>query len=190
MGRERRKDRDRSELECFVLGVVWQLGPCSAYELRVHMARSPSTQWSGSAGAIYPLVRRLEKQRLLASKKTWNGRRASRLYRITPAGRRVLRRWIGPPLSPAAVTVSYDPLRSRARFLSLASPADREAWIVAAGRALDQVEARVRAWEAEFAQGVEPFAVGLTQSGELDVAARRKWLAQLRKASARTGVRS
>jgi len=183
MGRERRQERNRSELECFVLGVVWQLGPCTAYELRVHMARSPSTQWSGSAGAIYPLVKRLAKQRLLAARQVWNGAREGRLYRITPAGRRMLRRWIGPPLSPAAITVSYDPLRSRARFLRLVSPAEREAWIAAAGRALDEVEARVRAWEAEFAAAVEPFAVGLTQSGEIEVAGRRRWLALLRKAT-------
>lgn len=182
-------DRAHSELECFVLGVVSQLGPCSAYEVRVHMARSPSTQWSGSAGAIYPLVGRLEREGLLLVKETWRGRRASRRYRLSASGRRVLRRWIGPPLSPAAVTVSYDPLRSRARFLALLSATERAAWIAAARRALDEAEAKVRDWEGSLPLRDELFAASLTSSGELDVRARREWLGVLEKAVRAAGRR-
>ena len=58
--------RTTSELEGAVLGVIWQEGPCTAYTIRKQFVASPSPQWSGSAGAIYPLVRRLEKKRLLA----------------------------------------------------------------------------------------------------------------------------
>ena len=44
------RTRSWSELECFVLGLIWQLGPVSAYAVRTQMQKSPSTQWSGSAG--------------------------------------------------------------------------------------------------------------------------------------------
>ena len=96
-----------SELECFVLGLVWQIGPCSAYELRRHMQSSPSTQWSGSAGAVYPLVQRLERQKLLKGQSRRTGRRARREFSITSSGLARLRAWVGPPFAPEVVTVTY-----------------------------------------------------------------------------------
>lgn len=186
-----RKKTDRSELESFVLGLIWQLGPCSPYSLRRHMAQSPSTQWSGSAGAIYPLVARLEKQGLLASESGTTGRRERREYRITSAGKRALRAWIGPPLADAAISVSYDPLRSRARFLGLLTKDERRAWIDGAKRALDEVASRVDAWDREFARAAsgqaDPFAACLTASGRIDVAGRRKWLMHVARASDAAG---
>jgi DNA-binding PadR family transcriptional regulator len=167
----------RSELEGFVLGLIWQLGPCSPYELRRHMQESPSTQWSASAGAIYPLLRRLERSALVGSRAERTGKRERREYRITPRGLRALREWVGPPLAPEAVTVAHDPLRSRARFLKALTPRERQAWIAAAREALDEVERRVRAWSRERA-GDEAAGI-MTLSGELDVRSRREWLRAL-----------
>lgn len=164
----------RSELEGFVLGLVWQLGPCSPYDLRRHMQASPSTQWSASAGAIYPLLRRLESLGLLRSKARRTGKRARREYELTPRGLAALQRWVGPPLAPEAVTVAHDPLRSRARFLGALTPAQRTAWVASARAALDEVQRRVREWDATFGTG--PGGAAMTASGELDVRSRREWL--------------
>ena len=164
-----------SELEGFVLGLVWRHGPCSPYELRRQMQRSPSTQWSASAGAIYPLIQRLEKSGLLRSKAKSNGKRERREYEVTEKGVKALRAWVGPPLADEAVTVAHDPLRSRARFLEVLPKGERMKWIEAARRALDEVEKRVREWESEFGAD-EPGAAMMTLSGELDVKSRREWL--------------
>lgn len=173
--------RRHSELECFTLGLVWQLGPCSPYEIRRHMQASPSTQWSGSAGAIYPLMARLEKQGLLSARSARNGARRRREYSITPQGVAVLRSWVGPPLSPEVITVAHDPLRSRARFLELLTPAQRQAWVNAAREALDEVERRVLAWDKAHAPlGVA--ATIATSSGGLDVSSRRSWLGHVERA--------
>lgn len=171
--------RRYSELECFVLGLVWQLGPCSAYDVRRHMTRSPSTQWSASAGAIYPLVRRLQRRGLLSGKAERNGRRARRVYAITPAGLKALRAWIGPPLAAEAVTVAYDPLRSRARFLGALSKEQRAAWAEAARAALDEVEQRVRAWDEAYSGTGDAFSALLTRSGHLDLESRRRWIEEI-----------
>jgi DNA-binding PadR family transcriptional regulator len=172
--------RRRSELECFVLGLAWQLGPASPYEVRRHMQESPSTQWSGSAGAIYPLMRRLERAGLLTSHAERDGKRRRREYRITPKGLNALRAWIGPPLGPEAVTVAHDPIRSRARFLAALPPARRREWLAAARAALDQVERLVRAWSDRYAaagnQELSRAARLMTRSGEIDVESRRRWL--------------
>lgn len=168
----------RSELECFVLGLVWQLGPSSPYDVRRHMRASPSTQWSASAGAIYPLFQRLERQGLLASEPSARGKRERRLYAITTPGLRELRAWIGPPLRDEAVTVTHDPLRSRVRFLGALTPAQRSRWLRAAMDALDEIEQKIRAWD-EACATLDPYAAHMTVCGLADLAARRDWLQKL-----------
>lgn len=168
----------RSELECFILGLVWQLGPSSPYDVRRHMRASPSTQWSASAGAIYPLFQRLERQGLLASESSARGKRERRLYAITATGLRELRAWIGPPLRAEAVTVTHDPLRSRVRFLGALTPAQRSRWLRAATDALDEIERRIRAWD-EACATLDPYAAHMTVCGLADLAARRDWLGKL-----------
>ncbi|MBX3366992.1 MAG: PadR family transcriptional regulator [Phycisphaeraceae bacterium] len=168
----------RSELESFVLGLIWQLGPCSPYDVRCHMMRSPSTQWSASAGSIYPLVQRLERQRLLSSKASSKGLRARRVYSITPSGLRALRAWIGPPIRAEAITVSHDPLRSRVRFLGALTPSQRARWVKAASEALDRLESQIAAWDEAHAS-LDPYASLMTVCGRADVASRRAWLAAL-----------
>lgn len=162
----------RSELEGFVLGLIWEMGPCSPYELRRQMRSSPSTQWSASAGAIYPLVRRLEKLGFVRSLAKKTGKRARREYQVTASGTRALRAWVGPPLAREAITVAHDPLRSRARFLAALSHKERVAWVKAARAALDEVERRVRDWTPAAGQSAEM----MNLSGELDVSSRRRWV--------------
>ena len=164
------------------MGLVWQSGPCSAYDVRVWLAKSPSTQWSASAGAIYPVLRRLEKRGLVSARAEKDNVRRRRLYKITQSGLGVLRNWVGPPMAPDAVTVSYDPLRSRARFLACLNPARREQWITAADESLAAVERNVADWHARLGDAAGIFERSMTRSGELDCKARRQWLRELRQA--------
>lgn len=171
----------KSELECFVLGLVWQHGPCSPYQVRRILLDSPSTRWSGSAGAIYPLVRRLEGQGYLTSKAQRDGKRRRREYAVTAKGRQALRRWIGPPIAKQAITVTTDPLRSRARFLGVLSPRERKAWIAEANAALDEVLAAVRRWDESYGGLDDPHLRSLTKHAELETQSRRAWLSDLGK---------
>ncbi len=176
-----------SELECFVLGLIWRHGPCTAYEVRRMLAESPSTQWSGSAGSIYPLVTRLERRGLLNGSPQRSGKRASRAYSVNAEGVRALRSWIGPPIPPEAVTVTHDPLRSRVRFLGVLTPRQRARWARAALEALNTVQARVEAWDREYAHGGnDPVAALMTRHAELDLAFRRAWLSIVTKVAGRS----
>ena len=165
-----------SELECFVLGLVWQIGPCSAYELRRHMQSSPSTQWSGSAGAVYPLVQRLERQKLLKGQSRRTGRRARREFSITSSGLARLRAWVGPPFAPEVVTVTYDPLRTRARFLGSLPPEQRKSWVRGARSVLDGVEKKLRLWHMQHDKVLSDAAQAMARSAELELHARRQWI--------------
>jgi DNA-binding PadR family transcriptional regulator len=117
-GRHSKKTRERlSELEGCVLGLVWLLGPCTPYVVRKTFVQSPSSQWSGSAGAIYPLVRRLERRGLLQSKPSATGSRKSHHYELTAEGRQRLTDWLGPPFNENVTGILPDPIRTRLAFL-------------------------------------------------------------------------
>jgi DNA-binding PadR family transcriptional regulator len=118
--------RELTELEGCVLGEIWDKGPCTPYAIRQEFLRSLNPYWSGSAGAIYPLVRRLEQHGLVRSTDHTAGRKQSKRYVLTAAGKRELRRWLGPPLTEGTVGVPMDPLRNRLLYLQ-SLPADQQA---------------------------------------------------------------
>lgn len=173
-----KKRRELSELESFTLGLVWQLESCTPYQIRQQMLDSPSTEWSGSAGAVYPLIQRLTKRGLLKVASGATGRRKHKTYSITPVGLKILREWIGPPIADNAKTVTHDPLRSRVRFIGALDRRQQIVWIQSALQALEDIAAKVRQWQSQYADSDEFLRV-VTRTGELDLQARRKWLKEL-----------
>ena len=81
-----------------MLGAIHRSGPTTAYAIRAEFTRSPTSYYSASAGAIYPVVQRLGQRRLIRSRARKGDGRSSRLLEVTTAGRRALRAWVGPPL--------------------------------------------------------------------------------------------
>jgi DNA-binding PadR family transcriptional regulator len=144
------RSRPLTELEGTVLGVLWARQPCTPYQVRREFLDSPSPHWSGSAGAIYPLVVRLEAAGLARSEAHSTGSRRSRRYRVTPAGRRALVRWMGPPVGDEVVGVPPDPLRARVALLTLFPPRHRRAYLREIERRLGEMIERSRSIEAEL----------------------------------------
>lgn len=120
-------------------------------------------------------MRRLKKYGLLRVKQEATGKRKHETYSISAAGLKALKQWIGPPMSEEAKTVTYDPLRSRARFLGALTRRQRLAWLKAALDLLEEVERRVKEWEELYSHDDE-FLELVGRTGELDVQSRRKWL--------------
>jgi DNA-binding PadR family transcriptional regulator len=114
-----------TELEGCVLGLVWESKRMTPYAIRRVFQESPSPHWSGSAGAIYPLVRRLQNGGLLRSREDYTGQRRRELYEVTAKGVRALRRWIGPALVETFAAIPVDPLRLRVRFLGVLNSSQR-----------------------------------------------------------------
>lgn len=130
--------RALSELEGCVLGHLWKHGPATAYAVRKELLDSPSWHWSGSAGAIYPLLERLEKRKLVASREGARGDRAHWAYGLTAAGRRALLAWLAPDLAHDIISVAPDPLRTRMYFLGALPARQRTAFLAAAREKLLQ----------------------------------------------------
>jgi len=163
-----------SELEACVLGLVWKEGPCTPYQIHQRMAASPSPHWSGSAGAIYPVFRRLEERGWIETKPVRQGRREAKQCRVSPAGRAALRRWLAPPVPEWVAELSIDPLRLRVRFLGVLPRAKQLEF-------LDQARAALRASLAFFEEDIprradDPFSYAMARGAWHVTRARLEWL--------------
>jgi DNA-binding PadR family transcriptional regulator len=76
-----------------VLGMV-RIGCRTGYEIKQMVEMSVRFYWTISHVQIYPALRRLEEEGLLAGKDDPRGRRARRVYDITPAGEHALSDWL------------------------------------------------------------------------------------------------
>ncbi len=168
-----------TDLEHTVLGVLWRDGASTPYRLRREFLDSPIPSWSGSAGSIYPLVRRLEREGLLASEDSASDRRGTRLYDLTPAGRRALKRWLLPPLPRRDALPGVDAVRSRLLFLQLLTARERARFLAQIQAQLDDAVTELRAIVTDAEEGGDQIHV-LASRGGLKVAeARCAWFSEV-----------
>ena len=77
-----------------ILGTLgWR--PMSGYEIKGLVDKSTRFFWAASYGQIYPELRRLSAAGLIEGEASPQGGRRRNVYRLTPAGRRELRNWLG-----------------------------------------------------------------------------------------------
>lgn len=129
-----------TDLEGAVLAKIARDGVATRYAVARSFTESPSEFWSGSAGAVYPLIRRLQARQWLKSTRASDGRRARTDYSVTAKGHAALRSWL---LDPArAADLGFDPLRSRAVHLDMVSAAERARFFAGVERALRTMAAK------------------------------------------------
>ena len=100
-----------TELEGAILAEIHNGGHETAFQVSRAFAQSLSLEWKGSAGAVYPAVKRLRARGFIAASAAQDGRGARRL-RITDEGRAALMEWACDV--KAATSVGIDPFRLRA----------------------------------------------------------------------------
>ncbi|WP_230482675.1 PadR family transcriptional regulator [Sphingomonas sp. Leaf21] len=116
--------RSLTELEGAILSEIEHRGHRTAFQVRRAFAESFSLEWRGSAGAVYPAVRRLEGEGLLSASEPTGGRRARSLA-LTAIGREALMTWARDPALSSSSGV--DPFRLRAGIWSLLPKPERNA---------------------------------------------------------------
>lgn len=114
--------RGLTELEGAILSEIEHRGHWTAFQVRRAFAESFSLEWRGSAGAVYPAVKRLEREGLLSASEPAGGRKARTLV-LTAIGREALMKWACDPLLSSSSGV--DPFRLRAGIWSLLPEPDR-----------------------------------------------------------------
>jgi DNA-binding PadR family transcriptional regulator len=174
-----------TELEGSVLGVVQGLEPCTAYVVRRVFLDSPSPYWSGSAGAIYPLIERLRRQGFLRARPSTTGRRKSRLNSLTPAGLAALRLWLRPPLPDVVIGVPADPLRTRLGFLRAISAGERRTLLTDAARRMAVHRRAIEADVVRKRRTGDLYDVLVALGARAAIRAREAWLDEVIRAFAK-----
>lgn len=99
-----------------LLGLLHQ-EPSSGYDLRKIFELTPMAHFSGSPGAIYPALRRLEQQSLiLGSVDRTHALRPRQIFRPTTAGKKIFRTWLACKLQRSDVVWNIDELKLRFAF--------------------------------------------------------------------------
>jgi DNA-binding PadR family transcriptional regulator len=168
-------------LEACVLGLVSNEGPCTPYRVHRILKSSPSPHWSGSAGAVYPVFKRLEDRGLVNSRAVRRGKRTGRMCRISAAGARALRQWLGPPLPSWITDLPIDPLRTRLRFLGALPLERRRRFVDGALRALRESQAVIAEDGRRLKTEDDPFAEAMARGAYLVTEARVAWLEEVAK---------
>lgn len=95
--------RSLTEFEQILVGLLAR-DARSGYELKRYFAATPASVYQPSSGALYPALRRLEREGLLAAEQVPSaGRRTQRRYRATAAGQATHLEWLRRPVTPAAI---------------------------------------------------------------------------------------
>lgn len=141
-----------TELEGAIFGVLARAPSATAYRIRRVFQDSRSAEWSGSAGAVYPAIRRLVAERLIKERAETDGR-GTHTYELTQAGRTAYERWlcdiaraVGPGLDPfrtrAPLWIGLPPATQRKLARELKSALERQRKVLAdALRDLDESDA-------------------------------------------------
>ena len=171
-----------TELEGTVLGFIGLKGTCTPYAVRREFLASPSPHWSGSAGAIYPLVTRLEKRGLIrVADRTADGR-SGKLYCLTASGRRALRKWIGAPVSLDVAGVPPDPLRNRIEHFPLLTKEEQRAFLEDAQACCREHLDQLKEYMARKRDSGEFFAHLVVRGSVRMMQVRLDWLHEVTKA--------
>jgi DNA-binding PadR family transcriptional regulator len=169
-----------TELEGTVLGVIWEDGPVTTYAIRSTFSSSRSSHFSGSAGAIYPLVERLKELGLVHATRHKQGSRESRRFTITSTGKQALRQWLSRDKSEMAA-VEFDPIRARVHFLGILTQRQRERFIqesmVSLQREIKETESLIESKR----QAGDKWSVWGTTGALRTLQARLAWLRDILK---------
>ena len=165
-----------TELEAIILGVVERDGPITSYAVAQEFATSPTSRWSGSAGAIYPAMARLRKRGLVKDQKGKTGRRPHKTYTVSAAGKARFHAWLRPPLPDGVGGPTEDPIRTRVFFLPLLPLAERkEFFTTALARVRGELQ-RVEQVIRDFADEGDDWAVLGLEGARCELEARIDWL--------------
>lgn len=166
-----------TELEHCTLAEIRHLQPCSAYAVRQVFARSATPEWSGSTGAIYPVIKRLLERRLIEVEPQAGDPRGRRNLRVTAEGERAIHEWIL-GLEPWAARVTPDPIRTRVSYLGQLSSDERIAFLREAEALTEKMLDELRGW-VEAAKAVHMYEYLAGRGGLHQLEARLAWLREV-----------
>jgi DNA-binding PadR family transcriptional regulator len=109
----------------YALLALLTVEPMTGYDLAKRFESSVDYVWHAPDSQIYPELRRMEKDGLLAGEEVpWGPRGKKKQYRITAEGTAAFREWINSPLEYSR---ERDPVHLKAAYLEWADPVSARA---------------------------------------------------------------
>ncbi|MCU1566450.1 MAG: PadR family transcriptional regulator [Pseudarthrobacter sp.] len=131
----------------YALLALLRVGPLSGYELQKQFSLSVGHVWHAPDSQIYPELRKMEAENLIAGEEQPRGQRATRrVYHVTDAGNQAFLEWMHTPLEYARVR---DPAHLRAAYLEAAAPDVARQFFQSH---IEQWERELAQWEGELAR--------------------------------------
>ena len=112
-----------SELEGAIMLEVHMRGRKTAFQVRSAFLKSVTSDWSGSAGSVYPAIKRLEESGYIQRTAETDGR-GTQMLSATSEGISALHQWAVDPDLSAVIT--SDPFRTRSDYLSALPAKERK----------------------------------------------------------------
>ncbi len=173
--------RELTVLEYVVLGLI-SIEPQSGYSIITAFDREVYRRWSASPGAIYPMLKRLEKRGIIAGELEETYRtRPRRMYSLTPQGEQLLDEWLRARPSKPDVTEERD--ITLLRFLFAEKRLRREEvldWLTALEAALHEYELMFYAQRNPESSDWSPHQQLVVEAMILEINLQRAWVIMAR----------
>ncbi len=166
-----------SELEGAVLALIRELESATPYAVRARFLQSRSSHFSGSAGAVYPLMTRLAENGLLKTITHQQGKRQSKRYSLSAKGHKTFLAWLAPPVEEWMAAVSFDPLRTRVLYLNALPKKQRLQFLREAEQKLLDEQLATR--KALMAISENEWMAWGTEGALATIRARLKWIRRI-----------
>jgi DNA-binding PadR family transcriptional regulator len=144
-----------------ILGAL-RAGPKSGYEIKQLVDKATRLFWAASYGQIYPELRRLRDEGLIAPVDGENGARRRVRYELTDGGRKALVDWLK---TPAGSYELRDELLLKLFFADALEPADALALVRSFRAHRQSVLDRLRQIDAVPARAQAPFSAIVLEYG-------------------------
>jgi DNA-binding PadR family transcriptional regulator len=136
--------------------------PSSGYELRKVFSSTSMRSYSDSPGAIYPALRRLERQSLIRGTiEEGSGLRRRQRFRLTPKGVAALKTWIARPVTPG------DLVAGRAEIMLRFAFSEQVAGVAGSLELLRSFEAALKPYLAALHEEFQASQAAMSGSGRM-----------------------
>lgn len=168
--------RELTTLEYVVLGLIG-VEPQSGYSL-INFFEEGMNRWSASPGSIYPMLKRLEKQDVIAGElEIVYETRPRKMYTLTDFGEELLDAWLRAPLDKVDVSESRDVLQLKFLYMeSRFTPEEVIAWLQDYERNADQYVSLINLTRNPDASSWSTHQQLVVQASIMELEMQRNWL--------------
>jgi DNA-binding PadR family transcriptional regulator len=158
--------------------------PQSGYEIKQSILESTNNFWQESDASIYPMLKKLEAEKLVTSHSEFVGKRERQIFEITPAGKKDFSAWLALPAAGEARRIE---LLLKIFFGANAAKEVTLKQLLRYKEKIEKIERQIKNVEENVLSKISDknphkmFWVMALQNGILRVKAEAQWIAQCLK---------